>query len=147
MLLSPFCKRGRTDLLLSFEYELDVVPLKSVAHQVLKCLDVHEGLTLVIVGPAGIDGSVADFRLKGGGLPQLDRIDRLYVVMAVDEYGLQRGIDDLVGIDYWMSGGVEHLGSFRTGFPEQFGEPAGAAVHVILVLRVRADGRYPEQVK
>ena len=32
MLLSPFCQAWRTDLLLTFEYELDVVPLESVAH-------------------------------------------------------------------------------------------------------------------
>ena len=67
--------------------------------------------------------------------------------MAVDEYGLQRRVYDLLGIYYGMSRGLIYLGSFRTGFLEQLGEPAGAAVHVILVLRVRADGRYPEQVK
>ncbi len=58
------------------------------AYQELKSLDVHEQLTLVIVGSATPDGIVVDYRLKGVGLPFLQRFGRLHIVVSVHQNGL-----------------------------------------------------------
>ena len=48
-------------------------------------LEVHEDLALVVGRPARVDLAVADRGLERRRLPQVERIDRLHVVVAVEE--------------------------------------------------------------
>ena len=58
------------------------------AYQELERLDVHEQLTLIIIGSAAPDGIVMNYRLKGVGLPFLQRFGRLHIVVSVHQNGL-----------------------------------------------------------
>ena len=76
----------RADFFLAFEDDLHVDRQLAGLLQVrLDGLEVHEHLALVVGRSARVDLAVADGRLKGRRLPQLDRIDRLHVVVAVEK--------------------------------------------------------------
>ena len=77
---------GGADFLLALEDDADVDRQAAVLLQVrFDGLEVHEDLALVVGGAARVDLAVADRRLERRRLPQLDRIDRLHVVVAVEE--------------------------------------------------------------
>jgi hypothetical protein len=67
-------------------------------------LEVHEHLPLVVGRPARVDLAVADGRLEGRRLPQLERIDRLHVVVAVEEDGRRTLGAEPLGVDDGMPG-------------------------------------------
>ena len=138
--LDPGRQGGAADLFFPFKEELDIVRELSAAHQVLKSLDVHEQLALVVVGTATPDGAVVHLRIEGIVLPHVQRLDRLNVVVAVNQHGLRFGIDDLLAEDDRMAGGLADARLVRARFKQQVGEGLGAAVHVGLVLRLGADG-------
>src|SRR5687768_16342725 len=52
----------------------------------LEGLDVEEELSFVVHGPTREDFSVANRRLEWRRMPEIERLGRLYVVVAVDEH-------------------------------------------------------------
>ena len=58
---------------------------RTLANHKLECLDVHEELALVIVCTTRIDCSVTDLWLERIRMPEFDRVNRLNVVVAVNE--------------------------------------------------------------
>ena len=74
------------DFFFAFEDELDVHRQPAVLLQVrFDRLEVHEHLALVVGRAARVDLAVADGRLERRRLPEVERIDRLHVVVAVEE--------------------------------------------------------------
>ena len=74
------------DFFFALDEELDVERQAAGLLQVrLDRLDVHEHLALVVGGAARVDLAVAHRRLERRAGPQIDRIDRLHVVVAVEE--------------------------------------------------------------
>ena len=139
--LDPFREGGGAHLFLTFKNEFDVVPELPGAHQILKSLDMHERLALVVVCPAGVDGAVTDLRLEGVRLPEFQRIDGHDVVVAIDQDRRRFGIEFLFPEYNRVPGGlIDGAGLFQ-----QFDQPFGATVHVRLVGGFRTDGRNAEQ--
>ena len=50
---------------------------RTLTHHELECLDMHEKLAFIVICSAGVDSSVADFRLERIRVPQFDRVYRL----------------------------------------------------------------------
>ena len=99
--LQPGVEVGRTGLLLALEDVAHVDRQPALRFQPGAGgpgVQVH--LALVIGGATGIDAPVLDARLEGRPLPEVERIDRLHVVVAVHQHrrgtvGVQPvGIDD-----------------------------------------------------
>ena len=143
--LDPFRERRRTHFFLTFEDELDVVPELPSTNQIFESLDVHERLALVVIRTPRIDGPVADLRLEGRGDPQVERIDRHHVVVAVDQDGRQLRIDQLFAVDHRVSGRLHDLGLVGPGSQQQLGQTLGTTIHVGLVCFFGTDGRNAEQ--
>ena len=112
----------------------------AAAHQVLKGLDVHEQLALVVVGPAAPDGPVVDLRVEGIVVPFVQRLHWLDVVVAVDQHGTGLRVDDLLAEDDRMAGGLADAGFVGARFEQQVGEGLGAEIHICLVFGLGADG-------
>ncbi len=92
--------RRAADFFFAFdqEFEIDGQPAVDGA-QSFGGLDVHVHLALVVGGAARVDVAVADGRLEGRRMPQLQRIGRLDVVVAVAQHGGLAGGVEPVGID------------------------------------------------
>ena len=130
------------DLLLALDEELDVERQAAALLQVrLDRLDVHEHLALVVGGAARVDLAVAHGRLERRAGPQLDRIDRLHVVVAVEEDRRLAGRVQPVAVDDRVAGRVDQPDVLQAGRPQRLGRPLGGAAHVAGVLRQRADAR------
>ncbi len=105
-------------------------------------LDVGEVLPLVVARAAGVQVAAANLRIERRGIPQLQRVRRLHIVVAVDEkmrpaaVTLARGgqRDDRVAVS------LVHP-SLQ---PDRFtvvGQPAGAGGHVFFVHTLCRDTR------
>ena len=98
-------------LFLTFHDELEVQRAPPfTASTELHRLQVHPDLALVVDGTPGVEVAVADLRLERRRAPLVERIDRLDVVMAVDERSRQRGIDEALRVDGRVSRGLDDLG-------------------------------------
>ena len=73
-------------------------------------LDVHEHLALVVGGAARIDLAVAHGGFKRRTGPQVHRIDRLHVVVAVEQHMRRAGLAVHLADDCGMTGCRPHLG-------------------------------------
>jgi hypothetical protein len=73
-------------LLLSLDEHPHINGQRTLAgvHQGFECFDQRVHLAFVVHRAAGIEILVADLRLEGGAGPQLDGINRLHVVVAVE---------------------------------------------------------------
>ena len=88
------------DLLLALDEELDVERQAAVLLQMgLDRLDVHEHLALVVGGAARVDLAVADGRLERRAGPEVHGIDRLHVVVAVEQDRRLAGRVEPVAVD------------------------------------------------
>ena len=88
------------DFLLALDEELDVARQAAGLLQVrLDGLDVHEHLALVVGRAARIDLAVAHGRFERRRRPQVDRVDRLHVVVAVEENRRLAGRVEPVAVD------------------------------------------------
>ena len=105
---------GGADLLFALEDDLHVDrELAGLLQVRLDGLEVHEHLSLVVGRSARVDLAVADRRLKGRRLPQLDRVDRLHVVVAVEEDRRRAFGAQPVAIDDGVAGRVDRAGRWR----------------------------------
>ena len=89
VLFEKWGQRRASNLFFAFENEFYIMIELSGAYQVFKYFDMHEQLAFIIVGATSPNGAVTDYRFKGVGMPFLKRLGRLYVVMAVNEYGFK----------------------------------------------------------
>ncbi len=119
----------------------------SVGAHRLERLGVHPQLALVVVGAAAPDTAVADDRFERLGPPLAARIDGHHVVVAVDQYGLGLGIDDLLGVNHRIALRGKYFGMVGAGLHQRRGQPFGAPRHVGFVLALRADRRDAQQVE
>ena len=117
----------------------------ALAHHELEGLDVHEKLSLVVIRSTRIDCPVTDFRLERIGVPQFDRIHRLDIIMAVNEYGRKRRIHCLLSEYYRMAGSRIDGSLVCASFFQELHQSLRTAQHVRLVLLKRADRRNPEK--
>ena len=133
---------GGTDLFLTLEDDADVHRQAAVLLQMrLDGLEVHEDLALVVGGAARVDLAVADRGLERRRLPQVERIDRLDVVVAVEQDRRRALRRQPVAVDDRVARRLDQPDVLHAD-PAQFvGRPFGAAAHVGLMLRQRADAR------
>jgi hypothetical protein len=99
----------------------------------LEAEDVREDLALVVAGAARGDDAVLDAGVEGRALPEVERVDGLDVVVAVDEDGRAASFFGPCATTtgwpgVWCSCGVETDGL------ELGHEPVGAGVDLVLVL-------------
>ena len=107
-------------------------------------LEVHEDLALVVGRAARVDLAVADGGLKRRRLPELDGIDRLDVVVAVEEDRRRAFGAEPVAIDDGVAGRFEEPDIGQADAAHLVGRPFGAAAHIAGMLRQRADARNRE---
>ena len=125
----------------------------SGAEQEFKGFQVHEQLAFVIIGSAGIDrllprcGIFCDHRFERIGAPFLQRLRRLHIIMAIDQYRLPGRIEDFLAEDHRIARCRIDPGLVRTGLQQEVPQPFGTPDHVRFVLRLGADGRNPQQRK
>ena len=143
MLSCPFCKRRTAYLLFTLEDKLHIVVESGFLYHIFKCLEMHEELSLVIVRTPAVDGTISDLRLERIGFPEFERIDRLYIIMSVDEYGRKRRVDCLLCEYDRMALCRKDLGAVGSGFKKELGEPLRTTEHVILMRLQRAHRRNP----
>ena len=119
------------DFLFAFEDDLDVHRQAAVLLQVrLDRLEVHEDLSLVVGRAAGVDLAVANRRFERRRLPQLERVHRLHVVVAVEEDRRRARGAEPVAVDHRIAGRVDQPDVVQADAPHLVGAPVGAAPHV-----------------
>ena len=104
-------------------------------------LEVHEDLALVVGRAARVDLAVAHGGFERRRLPQLDRIDRLHVVVAVEEDRRRPFGAQPVAVDDGKAGRLDQPHVLHADAPHLVGRPLGAALHVAGMLGQRADAR------
>ncbi len=104
-------------------------------------------LTLVVRRAATDDAPVTHERLERRGLPELDRVDRLHVVVAVDQDRRRARRVEPVGVDDRMAGRARRLGVLEPDAGQLRGDPVRGADHVRRVLRQRGDRRDPQELE
>ena len=132
----------RAHLFFAFNHELHIAGHVALGNHGLKSLDVHKELTLVVAGAAskngsvGVNGGGANFGLKGWSRPQIQGICRLHVVVAVDQNGWARGIDEVLAVDYRISRCGTDFDVLCSGFGQKVGDGIGRGKHRIFVSRI-----------
>ena len=112
------------DLLFAFEDDLHVHRQAAVLLEMrLDRLEVHEHLALVVGRAARVDLAVADRRLERRRLPQLERIDRLHVVVAVEEDRRRAWRAQPVAVDDRIARRVDQADVLQSDPPHLVGAP------------------------
>ena len=134
------------DFLFALEDDLDVHRQPAVLLQVrFDRLEVHEDLALVVGGAARVDLAVAHGRLERRRLPQIERVDRLHVVVAVEENRRRARRAEPVAVDDRIARRVDEPDVLQADAAHLVGAPFGAPLHVGRVLGQRADARNREK--
>ena len=126
----------RTDFFLAFEDDLHVDwQLAGLLQVGLDGLEMHEHLTLVVGRSARVNLAVADGGLKGRRLPQLDRIDRLHVVVAVEKHRRCAFGAKPVAIDDGIARRLDQADVGQANAAHFVGGPLRTAPHIARVLQ------------
>ena len=80
-------------------------------------------------------------------MPELDRIDRLHIIVAVNENCRKRRIHHLLAEHYRMTSGRIYRRLISTGLHKKLDKTLCTTLHVRLVLLQRAHGRNPQERK
>ena len=142
VLHDPVHDRVTADLLLAVAREAEVDRKVTRCSEQLGSLQQHVQLALVVGDSARVQPAVALDQLEWGRLPQLERVGRLHVEVAVTE---NRGRLARVGggrhlADHERPGAPrDHLG-VAAGSTDTCGHPVGRCGNVILMIGVGADG-------
>ena len=132
-------------LLLALDDQLEVEwQLAADGEDCLHRFEVHPYLPLVVNGAPRIQIPVADLRLEGRRAPLIERVDRLDIVVAVDECRRQRRIHEALGVDRGMPGGFDELGVVKADLASLGGEVLGVAPDVGGMCRIGRDAWDPE---
>ena len=128
------------DFLLALDEDLDVDRQRpGLLQPGLDGLEVHEDLALVVGRAARVDLAVAHRRLKRRRLPQVHRVDRLHVVVPVEQHRRRAGGAEPVGVDDRVARRLDQPTFCIPMRSQLVGGPLGAPAHVGLMLRQRAD--------
>ena len=140
--LEPRVEVDRARLLLALEDVPDVDRHRAAGREERRGGH-HVGVDLaLVVGRAAGEHPVADDdRLERRRRPQLERVDRLDVVVAVDDD--RRGVRGVepVGVDDRMAAGLGDLDVLQAGRGQRVGQPVGGGTAVVGVGRERRDAR------
>ena len=99
-----------------------------------------------IVGGAAREHPVADDdRLERRGGPQVQGVDRLHVVVTVDEDGRCVGGVEPVGVDDRVATGLDGLGMLEAGGGQRLDQPMSGRAAVTGMLREGRDARDPQE--
>ena len=101
--------------------------------------DVGMDLALVVGRATGEDPVADDDRLERRRGPQVERVDRLDVVVAVDEDGRGVGGVQPVRVDDRMPAGLDGFRVFEAGRGQGLDQPVGRGPAVVGVARQRGD--------
>ena len=107
--------------------------------------DMGERLALVVVGAAAEDLPVDDGRFERGRAPLADRVDRLNVVMSVDQNRRRAGDFGRLTENKRVCLRLDDIGGKPEFAVENVGEPFGHPAHVRFMLRLGADARNPKR--
>ena len=116
------------------------------------CLDEHHRLTLVVHRPARdetlAERAIDELWLERRALPEFQRIDRLHVVVAVEQHvrALITGGTGQVRDHDRMPGGGSHLGA-ETKVGKLVANPLRGVHAVLLVVRLGTDGGNAQQIE
>ena len=125
--------------LLALDQELDVDRQPAALGKRRRhSLDVGVGLPLVVGGAARHQLVALDRRLEGRMPPELDRVDRLHVVVAVEQHGGLAGGAQPFAIDQRMPRGLDALGG-QAGGPQLVEHELAGPPDVARVVRVGRD--------
>ncbi|MNS14815.1 hypothetical protein D3C72_464400 [compost metagenome] len=106
----------------------------------------QEDLTFVIGGSPGIQLAVPDCGFKWRGLPQMKGVNRLYIIVSIDQDGWLAGCMKMIGIDNRMSFGFVDLYMFKSGCSKRIGYPGGGFGHIRFVFGKCGDTWYGKQL-
>ncbi len=109
------------------------------------CTDVGVDLALVVGGAAADQPMAVDHRLERVGAPLCERVDRLDVVVTVDEDGRSAIGVQPIAVDHRMAAGLADLDVLDTGSTHLVREPLGGPTDVRGVLRQRRDAGDAEE--
>jgi hypothetical protein len=132
---------GAADLLLALDDELQVDRQRALAlQQAPHRLDLVEHLALVVDGAPGARLALDDDRLERRRVPQLERVDRLHVVVAVDEDRRRAGAGvQPVAVHGGGPGRLQDLDVLEPGGGHQPGAELGRAADVARVVGMSGD--------
>jgi hypothetical protein len=103
-------------------------------------------VTLVVRGTSGVDAAVGDDRLERRPVPQVERVDRLDVVVGVHHDRRRTLGVQPVGVHDRMAARVRRLDVLEADPPEALDEEVGRGARVRVVLAKRADARDPQEI-
>ena len=112
----------------------------------LDCGDVGIELALVVRGAAAKEVVSDPGRLKGGRAPEIQRVGRLHVIVAIDQDGGPARMGLPFGMDDRVTGRGHHLRAGESGREQLIAQPAGRSLHVGLVFCLRADAGDAEKL-
>ena len=130
----------RPRLLLALEHEAQVH--RQPAGRLEPCLggrEVDVDLALVIGGTAPVDASVLDDRFERWLLPEVERVHRLDVVVAVDDDGGRPLGVEPVAIDDGVAAGLADLDMLDAHPAQPVGDERRGRPDVVAVLTQRGD--------
>jgi len=150
--LEKFCEVRAADFLLAFDDEREVAGQGSAGFEIgLDSLEMHEVLAFVVHAAAGVNRAALDARRERRRLPQIKRLRRLHVVMAVNHEvrarlaAPKRSGDGRFGDDDGMAGGWVHA-RLKADLPGVVNEPGGAGAHVLFMLWLGGDAGEAEVI-
>ena len=132
-------QRGRADLLLAFEEELDVAAQVAVSQGIFKALDLDEGLSLVVVRTSSAEISPLPGQFKRRCSPLFDRFCRHDVVMGIYQYGGTVGRERFGGKYYRIAVRLHYRCRVGAGCYQKLSPPFGTTEHVGAVLGLGTD--------
>ena len=137
----------RPDLFFAFDQNLEVDRQRAAHAQVrLDRSEVHQHLAFVVDRAATENLAVAHFSLEGRRVPELERVGRLHVVVAVDQHGrLSRSAEPL-GVRDRIAVRFQDLCMLKSGGSHALHHCFRAAPDFAAHRRVGRDGGYGDQV-
>ena len=142
MLRQKSVERLRADFLFALDQEIHVARQFATGLQPgFDRVDMGKVLPLVVADAAGIDIASDPARLEGRRGPELERIRRLNVVVAIHQKGRLFRIRFRRPRDHHrVAGGLADFG-FQAGFGAPVDEPFRAEPHIARMVRLGADAR------
>ena len=135
------------ELLLALDDQLEVErELAADGEHGLHRLEVHPHLALVVNRTARVELAVTNLGVEGGRPPFFERIDRLDVVVSIDERRRQFGIDHPLGVDGGVALRLDELAVLETGGSSRDREVLRVATDVRGVRGIGGDARDAEEL-